>query len=73
MAKLSLTEARAQLPSLIERVARGETIVITRRGEAVAKLARYSEANKKPLLRGTRVELSDDFDAPMPELWDALK
>lgn len=40
MAVLSLSEARAQLPRLLDRVAAGEEITITRHGEPVAVVLR---------------------------------
>jgi prevent-host-death family protein len=74
MVKMSVTEARAQFPSLIERVEKGETIVITRRGVVVAKVARHAEKLRQaPVLRSLHHEpLPDDFDAPVEGLWDTL-
>ena len=40
-------EAKTHLPALLERVAKGETIQITRRGVPVAKLVPASPAGKK--------------------------
>ncbi|MGH2901939.1 MAG: type II toxin-antitoxin system Phd/YefM family antitoxin [Solirubrobacteraceae bacterium] len=40
MAKLTVTEARSILPELLNRVADGEEITITRHGEAVAVVLR---------------------------------
>jgi prevent-host-death family protein len=40
MATLSVTEARAALPDLLDRVERGEEITITRHGRPVAVLLR---------------------------------
>ena len=38
MKKVNARDARAGLPALLNRVARGEAIVIQRRGKAVARL-----------------------------------
>ncbi len=38
MRKISTSEARTHLSALLDEVARGETIVITKRGRAVARL-----------------------------------
>lgn len=43
MVLLSVTEARAQLPSLLDRVEKGEEIQITRHGRPVAVLVRPPE------------------------------
>ena len=40
MGKLTVTEARSILPELLDRVADGEEITITRHGEAVAVVLR---------------------------------
>jgi len=40
MARLTVTEARSILPALLDRVADGEEITITRHGEAVAVVLR---------------------------------
>jgi prevent-host-death family protein len=61
-------EAKTNLSDLLRRVAAGEEITITRRGEVVARLV--------PPLRGAspemgfdrlRLEVPADFDAPLPE------
>jgi prevent-host-death family protein len=39
-ATMTLTEARANLPSLLDRVAAGEEITVTRHGQAVAVMVR---------------------------------
>ncbi len=43
MDSLSLTDARAQLPQLLDRVASGESFTITRHGAPVAVLVGQSE------------------------------
>jgi prevent-host-death family protein len=60
----SITEAKAQLSALIERVAKGETIVIGRAGKPIAKLVPWSptQENRKPgALRG-KIKIAADFD-----------
>jgi prevent-host-death family protein len=43
MESLSLTDARAQLPQLLDRVAAGESFTITRHGAEVAVLTGHDE------------------------------
>ena len=43
MERLSLTDARAQLPQLLDRVTAGESFAITRHGAAVAVLTGHDE------------------------------
>ena len=38
MREVSTSEAKTHLPALLDEVARGETIIITKRGRAVARL-----------------------------------
>lgn len=79
MKSLSLSEARNELPSLVERVAEfHEIVVITRHGKPMAQIGPVALGKKKAKkdlypLRGVPFRMSDDFNEPMPELWDALK
>jgi prevent-host-death family protein len=68
-------EAKTQLSRLLEDVAAGEEVVITRRGEEVATLVpvRRSSPRQFGTDRG-RFVVPDDFDAPLPdELLDAFE
>ena len=46
MAAISIAEAKAHLSELVDRVAAGETISITRRGKPVAQLTAVSEPRR---------------------------
>jgi prevent-host-death family protein len=68
-------EAKTHLSKLLEDVAAGEEIVITRRGEEVASLVpvRRSTTRRLGMDRGLFV-VPDDFDAPLAdELLDAFE
>jgi prevent-host-death family protein len=39
--RVSITEAKGQLTELVRRVAAGEEVILTRRGQAVAKLVPF--------------------------------
>ena len=61
-------EAKAHLSRLIEDVAAGEEVVITRRGKAVASLS--PPPGPAPLRFGIdrgRFVVPEDFDAPLPD------
>jgi antitoxin (DNA-binding transcriptional repressor) of toxin-antitoxin stability system len=61
-------EAKTHLSRLIEDVAAGEEVVITRRGEAVASLG--PPPNQAALRFGIdegRFVVPEDFDAPLPD------
>lgn len=60
----SITEAKAQLSALIERVAKGETIIIGKAGKPVAKLVPYANTaivRTPGALRG-KIRIAPDFD-----------
>jgi prevent-host-death family protein len=62
-------EAKTRLSELLERVGRGEVYVITKRGRPVAELRPV--AGPTGLRFGTdqgRITISDDFDAPLPDM-----
>ena len=64
----TVTEAKAQLSALIERVLKGEEVIIGRAGKLVAVLSAYEKEKqlRKPgALRG-KIRISDDFDE-LPE------
>jgi prevent-host-death family protein len=63
---VTVTEAKTQLSSLLERVRGGEEVVIRRGRQPVAKLVRYDEPGARRQmgeLRG-QIWMSDDFDDP---------
>ena len=67
---VTITEARTNLSALLRQVSCGETIVITRRNRPVATLNPLSRRRKtlRPwgLYKGV-VDITDDFNEPMPD------
>ncbi|MBI2339312.1 MAG: type II toxin-antitoxin system Phd/YefM family antitoxin [Deltaproteobacteria bacterium] len=77
MRNLNVSQARKELPSLIDEVASGKRgVLVTRRGKPVARIVPFrkkdKQANAYPL-RGKPIGISKDFDEPLPGLWDALR
>lgn len=74
---LSVREARARFAELLDEVARGEQVVITRRGKPIARIIPehgLSPHQESPYpLRGSVLSMGKDFDEPMERLWEALK
>lgn len=75
MKKVSVAEAKAQLSGLLEDVADGVAVVITRHNVPVAEIRPVRQPSSRPrpfgLARGTFV-VPDDFDTPVPgDLLDA--
>ena len=72
MPTLGLAEAKAKLSELIDQVERGEEIVISRYGKAVAKLVPVEPPAKidRSAFFGSlkdKMWVADDFDAPLPD------
>lgn len=64
----NISEVKARLSTLIEKVIAGEDVIIGRAGKPVAKLVRYDRKNEPRLpgaLRG-KIKIADDFD-DLPE------
>ena len=68
--EVNIHEAKTHLSRLLQKVMEGEEVIISRAGVPVAKLvAAAPKSGKRPLgFDQGRVWMSDDFDAPMPEL-----
>jgi len=60
-------EAKTHLSALLERVAAGEEIVITRRGEPLAKLSAVTPGTRTFGVDAGVFTVPDDFDAPLPD------
>jgi prevent-host-death family protein len=67
---VTVTEAKTQLSSLIERVTDGEEIVIRRGQRPVAKIVAYTAEPKsrKPGGLEGQIWMSKDFDEPDEEI-----
>jgi prevent-host-death family protein len=60
-------EAKTHLSRLLALADAGEEVVITRRGEPVAKLVPVRGAPRRFGLDRGRFEVPDDFDAPLTD------
>jgi prevent-host-death family protein len=64
----NISEAKAQLSALIERVVAGEEIIIGKAGKPVARIVRY-EREPGPRVPGAlrgKIKIAEDFDE-LPE------
>jgi prevent-host-death family protein len=61
---INISEAKAQLSALIEKVIAGQEVIIGKAGKPVAKLVRYerSEKPRKPGALKGKIKIGDDFD-----------
>lgn len=61
-------EAKTHLSRLLRDVAAGREVMITRRGEVVARLVPPRRAERRVLgIDRGRFAVPDDFDAPLPD------
>jgi antitoxin (DNA-binding transcriptional repressor) of toxin-antitoxin stability system len=70
MVQVNMHEAKTRLSQLVGLAERGERVVIARDGVPVAELIAH-EPTKTPRRGGVwkgKARISDDFDAPMPEI-----
>jgi prevent-host-death family protein len=70
MIQVNMHEAKTRLSSLVQLVEQGERVVIARDGVPVAEIVPHeveAPPRKGGQLRG-QIWISDDFDAPMPEI-----
>lgn len=70
--QVNIYDAKTNLSKLLERVEAGEEIVIARNGRPIARLVpeRRRREPRKPGGWEGRIWMSEDFDAPDPELED---
>ena len=69
---LNLYEAKTQLSALVDQAAAGAEIIIAKNGKPMAKLVAIRTLRKPGRLKG-KIWMSDDFDAPMPDIVDAFE
>ena len=71
---LNLYEAKTQLSALVDQAAAGKEIIIAKNGKPLAKLVavRQQPRRKPGRLKGS-IWMSDDFDAPIPDVEDAFE
>ena len=71
MATIGLAEAKSKLSELVEQVERGEEVIISRYGKAVAKIVpvprpKVDRSAAFGALRG-KLWVAEDFDGPLPD------
>ena len=68
---VNVFEAKTQLSKLLERVERGEEVIIARAGKPVARLTGLrAEPEKRKIRFGAlkgKIWIADDFDDPLPD------
>jgi prevent-host-death family protein len=64
----NIHEAKTHFSKLLQRVAAGEEVIITRAGRPIARLTPIRpEGRERPVgMDAGRVQIAEDFDAPLP-------
>lgn len=68
--QVNIYEAKTRLSELVDQASRGETVIIAKAGTPMAKLAPLASGTKRKLVFGLmkgKIEIADDFDAPLPD------
>ena len=70
----NISEAKAQLSALIERVMAGQEVIIGKAGKPVAKLVSYepTEKPRKPGALKGKIIIVDDFDELPDDIAEAF-
>lgn len=70
----NISEAKAQLSALIEKVMAGEEVIIGKAGKPVARLVRYKRS-EEPRIPGAlkgKIKITDDFDELPDDIAEAF-
>ncbi|MBL8112660.1 MAG: type II toxin-antitoxin system Phd/YefM family antitoxin [Acidobacteria bacterium] len=67
MDTFNVHEAKTHLSQLLDRVSRGEEIILARGGRPIAKLVPIVAETRRPGRLAGRITMAADFDAPLPE------
>jgi prevent-host-death family protein len=69
MYQINLQDAKTKLAELIEAVASGEEVIITRSDGALFKIVPFSSEEIRPKFGSAKglVRMSDDFDQPLAD------
>jgi antitoxin (DNA-binding transcriptional repressor) of toxin-antitoxin stability system len=74
---ITLQEAQARLPELIEQLGPGEELFITQNDRPVAKLVGEPKPSRPPrrlgTLRGTVLYMAPDFNAPLDDFREYME
>ena len=76
MNRVSLTEAAAKLPDLVDAALRGEEVVIVRGDRSEVKLTPNNPVKRYPAKAGSakgQIWMSEDFDEPLEEFKEYME
>ena len=70
----NISEAKAHLSALIEKVLSGQEVIIGKAGKPVAKLVRYerSQQTRRPGAMRGKIKIAEDFDELPDDIAEAF-
>lgn len=76
MELVNIHQAKTHLSQLLQQVEQGQDVVIARSGVPIARLVAWQPPTQPVAAPGAmrgRIQLMDDFDAPLDEFFEALQ
>ena len=64
---VNIHEAKTHLSKLLERVRKGEEVLIAKSGRPVAKLVPLDPRQRQPGSAKGKIRIGSDFDDPLPD------
>ena len=68
MITVNVHEAKTRLSELLERVEKGEVVIIARAGKPIARLGKLDRKPRQPGFLGPEYRLGPEFDADSAEI-----
>ncbi len=74
MQNIDVNQAMQCLPELIEVAVGGNEVIITKEGQAIAKLVAITQSKRQRQFGSARglIKMSDDFDEPLEDFRDYM-
>ena len=72
MITVNVHEAKTRLSELLERVERGEEVIIARAGKPIARLGRLDRSPRKPGFLGPEYRVDASFDSMDQEIIESF-
>lgn len=65
--QINIHEAKTQMSKLVDRAQSGEEFIIAKAGKPVARLVPLGKIKRKLGILNGKIQVPDDFNAPLPE------
>lgn len=76
MEMVNIHQAKTHLSQLLQEVQQGREVVIARSGVPIARLVAWQDSVQPVAAPGAmrgRIQVADDFEAPLEDLFEALR